>query len=103
VTEAAGSAGFTERAGLLDHAKQLVSGDRDATYGPPTEHHAATAAAWSAVFGHQFTASDVARAFIIDKLVRLNNSPGHRDSWADIAGYAGCGWESAVAEAKRHG
>lgn len=93
---------MSDRTDLLAHAATLIDGDRNATYGPPTEHHAATAAAWSAVFGVQFTASDVARAFIIDKLVRLSRSPGHRDSWADIAGYAGCGWESAV-EAARHG
>lgn len=83
------------RGALLDEAKSLIDGDRNATYGPPTEHHAATAAAWSAVFGYPFTAADVARAFIIDKLVRLNRTPDHRDTWADIAGYAACGWENA--------
>lgn len=93
---------MSERADLLSHATALVSGDRDADYGPPTEHHAATAAVWSVIFGRQFTASDVCRAFILDKLVRLSETPGKRDSWADIAGYAACGWESAV-EAERHG
>lgn len=93
---------MSERADLLAHAATLIDGDRDADYGPPTEHHAATAAAWSAIFGHEFTAADVCRAFIIDKLVRLSETPGKRDTWADIAGYAGCGWESAV-EAERHG
>lgn len=87
---------MTERTKLLADAVALIDGDRNDVYGPPTEHHAATAAAWSAVFGYQFEASDVARAFIIDKLVRLSRSPGHRDSWADIAGYAACGWESAA-------
>jgi hypothetical protein len=90
----------SERSDLLKHAASLIDNDRNDTYGPPTEHHAATAAAWSVVFGYPFKASDVARAFIIDKLVRISRSPGHRDSWADIAGYAGCGWESAVEEAK---
>jgi hypothetical protein len=28
-------------------------------------------------------------------------SPGHRDSWLDIAGYAGCGYETATLEEER--
>lgn len=91
---------MTERADLLAHATALISGVRDADYGPPTEHHAATAAIWSALFGHPFTAADVCRAFIADKLVRLGTTPGKRDSWSDVAGYAACGWENAVNEAR---
>lgn len=87
---------MSERGDLLRHTLTLIDGDRDDTYGPPTEHHAATAAAWSAIFGHQFTAADVCRAFIIDKLVRLSHTPTHRDGWADIAGYAACGWENVT-------
>jgi hypothetical protein len=30
------------------------------------------------------------------KIARLKNSPNHRDSWVDIAGYAACGAECAL-------
>jgi hypothetical protein len=98
--------GSTEspRAGLLDEAKQLICGDRNAAYGPPTQDFARTAALWSIIFepllkeGVVFDAHHVAMAMIQLKQSRLVWSPSKRDSWTDTAGYAGCGWEAAVEE-----
>jgi hypothetical protein len=36
---------------------------------------------------------DVCILQIMVKIARLIESPDHRDSWLDIAGYAGAGWE----------
>jgi hypothetical protein len=86
----------TPRTQLLKDAIVLVSDDRNSVYGPPSHHHTKTAAMWTVLFGHQFTAADVCKAFICDKLVRLSVTPDHRDSAVDIAGYAACLWEDQV-------
>jgi hypothetical protein len=41
---------------------------------------------------------EVAALMILMKLARLANNRAHRDSWADIAGYAACGAD--ITEAK---
>lgn len=89
----------TPRKQLLDDVIQLVSSDRNSIYGPPSIHHTKTAAMWTVLFGHTFTAADVSKAFICDKLVRLSVTE-HRDGYADICGYAACGWEDHVETAR---
>ena len=91
---------ISPRAALLREAESLTCGDRNNTYGPPTQDFERTAAMWNAMWGHKlregerFDPHDVASGVIAIKLSRLVWSPGKRDNWTDIAGYAACGWES---------
>ncbi|KMS86161.1 hypothetical protein ACZ91_38355 [Streptomyces regensis] len=92
------------RAELLHEAAEVITGDRNKSYGEPTANFDNTARVWTAQLGHklkdgaEFTASDVAQLMIGLKLARLVADP-KRDTWLDIAGYAGCGWETVEGEA----
>lgn len=85
---------------ILDEAKELVYGDRAAVYGHPADNFRTTAEMWTAFLRqrmategvelHSFvlTPEDVAMFMVLAKTARLANTPGHRDSIVDIAGYA---------------
>lgn len=75
----------------LDTAKSLVYGDRQDSYGHPALDYAKTAKIWSGILGIEVTPLQAIQCMIGVKLSRLTNSPHHRDSWVDIAGYAECG------------
>jgi hypothetical protein len=47
--------------------------------------------------------SDVALMMALVKIARLENDPGHHDSWVDLAGYAACGGELANSTQPRTG
>ena len=74
---------------VLTEANRLIHGDRQGVYGHPYHDFTRTATMWSGYKGIEFTPEDVAAMMIQVKLSRLANSPGHRDSVVDIAGYAG--------------
>lgn len=91
------------RGALLDEAKHLVTGDRNNQYGPPTQdfQRAAdilTALGYTAINGRKLEPHDIALMVMAVKMSRLTWMPSHEDSWTDIAGYAGCGYECAVEE-----
>lgn len=99
------------RAAALDEAKQLVTGDRNNQYGPPTQDFQRTASLLNALGYARVDAegnvqdikpSDVAIIIAQVKVSRLMHSRGKRDSWVDLAGYAGCGYECAVEEENGH-
>lgn len=95
----------SERELLLNKAAEAVLKERNNLYGPPTQDFERIAKIWDILFnspkpGHHFQSHHVAMAMIVLKLSRLTWAPGHFDSWVDIAGYAACGWECAVEEAK---
>lgn len=73
---------------ILETAARLVYGSRGQRYGSPYDDFSRTARMWSALFGIEITPHQVAMAMICVKLSRLTESPGHRDSIVDIAGYA---------------
>lgn len=98
-----GTVATPERALLLREAERLICGDRNAAYGEPDQDFQRTAAIWSVMFDRPFTGHEVALAMVALKLSRLSWSPGRYDSWVDVAGYAGCGWDCAVAQEKRKG
>lgn len=89
------------RRDLLEEAADLIDGDRDKDYGSPTDNFEVIAALWTARFKHKlkdgetFTAADYADAMILAKVAR-NVQNAKRDNWADIAGYAGCGYETTL-------
>jgi|TARA_R110002020_G_scaffold62890_5_gene167752 hypothetical protein len=69
----------------------LVEGERAEKYGDSKENHARIAAMWSALLEKEVTANQVYLCLIAVKMSRLMESPRHRDSWLDIAGYAALG------------
>jgi nucleoside 2-deoxyribosyltransferase len=80
---------------LLTEAADLVDGDRNAQYGDPRQDFARTATMWGAYLGTDVEPHDVAALMALLKVSRLKWSPGKRDSWVDLAGYAACGWHCA--------
>lgn len=96
------------RASILDEAKQLITGDRNNTYGPPTQDFQRTAEVLNALGYARILAndqivdivqSDIAIIVAAVKLSRLMHSRGKRDNWVDLAGYAACGYECTTVEA----
>lgn len=86
------------REALLTEATQLITGDRNKSYGSPTENFQNTADLWNVQFKHllkdgaKFTAAHIAQAQIQLKMARMVAQP-KRDNYLDVAGYAACGWE----------
>jgi hypothetical protein len=89
----------TVRAALLRDAEALITGDRNQSYGSPTQNFQNIADLWTVQFGHmlkegvRFKAAHVAQAMAHVKLARMVAQP-KRDNYADLAGYAACGWET---------
>ena len=73
---------------ILEEAARLTSEDRQQVYGHPADDYARTAALWSAYLGTPVTALQAQMCMVLVKVSRLANTPGHRDSIVDIAGYA---------------
>lgn len=97
------------RASALNEARDLITGDRNAQYGPPTQDFQRAAELLQACgfrrvdaedIVHDIVSSDVALIIAQVKVSRLMHSRDKRDSWVDLAGYAACGYECAVEEAK---
>lgn len=80
---------------ILDEAKKITSGDRQASYGPPDQDFARTANMLNALFsdllkdGCKFKPQHVAMMMILIKLSRQRHQ-NKRDNAVDIAGYAHC-------------
>ena len=79
---------------ILTEAAAAVYGPRQSAYGHPRENFERTARLWT---GYLFakdanatllTASDVAYMMVLLKMARLMQTPDHRDSLVDMAGYA---------------
>jgi hypothetical protein len=89
----------TPRSEVLREAEQLITGDRNQTYGDPTENFQNIADQWTVQFRHllkdgaRFTPAHVAQGQILVKTSRMIAQP-KRDNYVDIAGYAACGWEA---------
>jgi hypothetical protein len=85
---------------ILQEASKDVYGPRQAAYGHPRENFERTARLWN---GYLFAKGstdlllapeDVAHMMVLLKMARLIQTPDHRDSWVDIAGYAAAGARS---------
>jgi len=77
---------------VTQEANRLVHGDRGAIYSHPLDDFGRTAKMVSAILGVPVSEEQVALIMIAVKASRLTNSPDHRDSVVDIAGYAECYW-----------
>lgn len=82
----------SERKNLLQDAIKTVCKDRADTYGDMESNFDDIAALWTAYLGFNVEPRDVANMMVLLKVAR-NKTPGHRDNWVDIAGYAACGAE----------
>lgn len=69
-------------------AHDIAHGARQADYGHPLDDFSRTAALWGPILGVEVSAEQVALCMIQVKVSRLCNTPGHRDSIIDVAGYA---------------
>jgi hypothetical protein len=82
------------RVEALREAARLISGERDAQYGSPDQNFDRIAKIWSVVLGINITVEDVAMCMVGLKMARYASKSGFQpDTWIDIAGYAGCGYE----------
>jgi hypothetical protein len=94
-----GNAEYHSRERVLRDATALICFDRNRSYGPVDVMYKRIAAGWAEILDHTVTEEQVGMMMIWMKLARLCNSPDHRDSWVDIAGYAAL--TSEVANAKK--
>lgn len=76
-------------ASLLVEAEGIINGQRRLDYGGPLESFGRIAHMWAAYLGRGLSAEDVANLMILLKVCRAQQG-FHRDSYVDIAGYAGC-------------
>lgn len=83
---------------VLLTAEEAVCNDRNADYGDPEDNFDDIAKLWSAYKGTTFNRSDVAVLMMLVKIARMKTSPTVADHWIDIAGYAACGFPSALAD-----
>ncbi len=84
------------RVQALREAARIINGDRNKQYGTPEDNFDNIARIWSVIFRRHFTTEDVAMAMVGMKLARFASNSGFQaDTWIDIAGYAGCGYEVA--------
>lgn len=74
---------------LLEEAEQLINNDRANSYGDANTLLPIVAHLWESVFGTKISPLQVIQAMVALKLARTIVNPGHRDSWVDLAGYAG--------------
>lgn len=73
---------------VLEEAKSIVGGARQADYGTPLENHQRTADLWNAYLGTQaITPRMVCMMNVLQKVSRDRHAPKH-DNLVDIAGYA---------------
>lgn len=88
---------------ILEEALRIVSNDRANTYGLPEHNLERIARSWRTTIFNKYgvviplTGGDVALLMIDMKIARLANTPDHKDSWTDIAGYAAAGYQAEVA------
>ena len=87
------------RVEALREAARIISGERNKQYGGPEENFTRTAQIWSVIMGIEFTSEDVAMMMVGLKVARYASKSGFQpDTWIDIAGYAGCGYEVGSVE-----
>lgn len=90
------------REAALIMAADLIAGNRDKQYGGPEENFRRIAEIWTVLFDRKFTEEEVAIAMVGVKMARWANKSGFQpDTWIDIAGYAGCGYEVGEIADKR--
>lgn len=78
---------------ILSEASAVIYGDREQTYGHPAKNCETIAEFWNTYLKAAknieggLTAQDVCVMMVLLKQARLANTPNHRDSLVDTAGY----------------
>lgn len=88
----------TTRKSTLSDATQCVCTDREQQYGTPENNFAAIAALWNAYKPLGFTAHDVGIMLALLKIGRIASGQAKADNYIDLAGYAACAGEIAIAK-----
>ena len=87
---------------ILEAAKKIVCGDREAGYGKPEDNFGLIAEFWGAYLRASgvktddwelLDAVDVAAMMALLKIARIATGKNKADNWIDLAGYAACGGE----------
>lgn len=88
---------------LLDKAKELITSDRQNTYGTPEDNFSTIAEYWTTYLRKELVvdlsgsiklnAKHVAIMMALLKIARMHSSPEHVDNYIDLIGYAACGGE----------
>ena len=78
---------------ILQEAAAAVYGPRQSSYGHPRDNFRRTADLWNGYLtatgrDADLGSLDVAHMMVLLKMARLVQSPDHRDSYVDMAGYA---------------
>lgn len=73
---------------ILEDALAAVTGPRAEAYGHPRDNWARTAQIATDLTGRDFTPEECVLILLAVKLARLRQTPNHRDSLVDLAGYA---------------
>lgn len=82
------------RVEALREAAGIISGDRNKQYGNPEDNFERISKIWSVILGVEISTEDVAMMMVGLKVARYASKSGFQpDTWVDIAGYAGCGYE----------
>lgn len=90
------------RVEALREAAKIISGDRDVQYGGPEENFERIAKIWSVILGIEISNEDVGMMMVGLKVARYASKSGFQaDTWIDIAGYAGCGYEVGMIELEK--
>lgn len=74
---------------VIEEVAETVKARGD-VYGPPHKNFEVTADLWSAFLGVEITPAQVTACMMLVKVARLKQTPDHRDSMLDIAGYVHC-------------
>ena len=88
----------------LRQAASIISGKRDEQYGAPEDNFKRISKIWSVIIGIELSEEDIAMMMVGLKLARYANKSGFQpDTWIDIAGYAGCGYEVGKLNSEKAG
>ena len=90
------------RVEALREAARIIAGERDVQYGGPEENFERIAKIWGVILSTKITREDVAMMMVGLKVARYASKSGFQpDTWIDVAGYAGCGYEVGQLEAEK--
>ena len=79
--------------GILDKAKQIITGARNEAYGDPKDSFKRIALFWSVYLRCELSPVDVANMMMLLKVSRQKTGAGSIDNFVDLAGYAALGGE----------
>ena len=86
---------MTNRAEILETAKQYVTKDRASDHGDMEDNFEMIADLWSVYLDIRIKPHEVGVMMNLLKVARIKSNPEHPDNWVDGAGYMACGGEIA--------